>query len=291
MPDVKLFIFGLGYSALYFARTRRALFTEIGGTVRGAAKAAALRAEGIRAHRFDGDFAAPEIAPALQSADALLVSIPPQDGGDAALAHFGAALRAAENLRGIVYLSTIGVYGGHQGAWIDESAETRPSSPRNVLRAHVEKDWLALGAATGKTAHVLRLAGIYGPGQNQLEKLRAGKARRIVKAGQVFNRIHVEDISRAVAGAFAAPKGGVWNVADDEPAPPQEVLVFAAGLLGIAPPPEIDFETAGLSPMARSFYGDNKRVSNARLKKELGVELAYPTYREGLRALASSLSA
>ena len=281
---MKLFIFGLGYSALFFARSRRALFTEIGGTVRGAAKAQALRAEGIAAHRFDGDFTAPEITPALQSAGALLVSIPPQGAGDAALARFGAALRGAKNLRSVIYLSTIGVYGDHQGAWIDERAALRATNSRNVARAKVEQDWLALGARTGKNVHVLRLAGIYGPGQNQLEKLKRGVAQRVVKKDQVFNRIHVEDIARAIDGALAHGTGGAWNVADDEPAPPQDVIVFAASLLGMVPPPEIDFDTAELSPMARSFYGDNKRVSNARMRGVLGVQLAFPTYREGLRA-------
>ena len=279
---MKLFILGLGYSALYFARTRRAAFSRIGGAVRGEDKALALRAEGIGALRFDD----PRVADEIEDANVLLMSIPPQDGGDPALARFGAPL-VQSRAKTLIYLSTIGVYGDHGGAWIDEDAALRPSSARNAARAGAERGWLALGTAQ-RQAHVLRLAGLYGPGQNQLVKLREGRAQRIVKPGQVFNRIHVEDIARAVEAAARAPRGGVWNVADDEPAPPQDVLVFAAGLIGVPPPPPIDFATAELSAMARGFYGDNKRVSNARLKNGLGVKLAFPTYREGLRALAQA---
>ena len=289
---MKLFIFGFGYSASYFARTRAASFATVCGTVRDAARAAALPACGVTGLVFDGaqvdgaqvDGALPAC---LAQADALLVSIPPDGATDPALRHFRAQIAAAPGLQTIVYLSTIGVYGDHDGAWVDEASATRPGSARNQARIGAEQAWLALGRDTGKTVQVLRLAGIYGPGQNVLEKLRGGTAQRIVKPGQVFNRIHVEDIARAIAAAFApGVAGGIVNVTDDEPAPPQDVMLFGADLLGIVPPPPLDFGTAQLSPMARSFYGENKRVRNGRLKGALGVALAYPTYREGLRALA-----
>ena len=285
---MNLFIFGCGYSASYFARTRASSFASICGTTRGAEAAARLAAGGVRGLVFDGarfDAALPQC---LEQADALLVSIPPDGAADPALRPFRAAIAAAPRLVRILYLSTIGVYGDHDGAWVDETSATHPGSARNQARLGVERQWLALGAETGKAVHVLRLAGIYGPGQNVLQKLRDGTAQRIVKPGQVFNRIHVEDIARAIAAALTHRSvGGICNVADDEPAPPQDVMLFGAELLGIAPPPPLEFSSADLSPMARSFYGENKRVRNTRLKQTLGVSLAYPTYREGLRALAA----
>ena len=286
---LNLFIFGCGYSASYFARTRAASFTAISGTQRDGARAAAL--VGAAGLQFDGAAHDARLPERLAQADALLVSIPPDGAADPALRAFRAEIAAAPRLRRIAYLSTIGVYGDHAGAWVDEASATQPGSARNKARVGVEQQWLALGAETGKAVSVLRLAGIYGPGQNVLEKLREGAAQRIVKPSQVFNRIHVEDIARAIGAALAGDHAGVCNVSDDEPAPPQDVMLFAASLLGIAPPPPLDFATAALSPMARSFYGDNKRVRNARLKRELAVALAYPTYREGLRALAGAQKA
>ena len=285
---LNLFIFGCGYSASYFARTRASSFASICGTTRGADAAARLAASGITGLVFDGARFDAALLRRLEQADALLVSTPPDGAADPALRAFRAAIAAAPRLVRIVYLSTIGVYGDHQGAWVDETSATHPGSARNQARLGVERQWLALGAETGKAVHVLRLAGIYGPGQNVLQKLRDGTAQRIVNPGQVFNRIHVADIARAIAAAFAhGGEGGICNVADDEPTPPQDVMLFGAGLLGIAPPPQLDFSSADLSPMARSFYGENKRVRNTRLKQQLGVSLAYPTYREGLRALAA----
>jgi len=205
------------------------------------------------------------------------------------LARFSDAIRAAKGLRAIVYLSTIGVYGDHGGAWVDETSATAARSERGRARLVAERQWRALEASTGVPVHILRLAGIYGPGRNLLMKLRQGEARRVAKPGQIFNRIHVEDIAQAIDLALAAPgPGSLWNVADEEPAPPQDVIAFAAQLLGIAPPPEEAFETAEMTPMARSFYADNKRVSIAKLKRELGFAPKYPTYREGLRALAAA---
>jgi nucleoside-diphosphate-sugar epimerase len=278
---MKLFIFGMGYSALHFARTRKSDYEIISCTARSADKRDALRTHDFDAHCFGPGHVDETLADALAAADRVLVSIPPGAEGDPALTAFASRLRASHNLKSVVYLSTIGVYGDHGGAWIDERTTPKPSNPRSLWRLHAEEGWRALGSGLGLPVHVLRLAGIYGPGQNALVNLRAGTAKRIVKAGQVFNRIHVEDIARAIDGAFSyAGAGDVWNVSDDEPAPPQDVVAYGARLLGVEPPPEMDFESAQLSPMARSFYSECKRVSNAAIKEKLGVRLAYPTYRE-----------
>ena len=285
---MNLFIFGMGYSASHYARTRGPKYARVGATVRSAAKRDALAREGVRAFVFSGEAADPGAAEELARADRLLVSVPPGAGGDPALAQFAAAIEAAPALRSIVYLSTIGVYGDHGGAWIDETTAPAPSSERSLWRLAAEDGWRALAQRKSVAVHVLRLAGIYGPGQNALVNLRAGTAKRIVKPGQVFNRIHVEDIARAIDAAFefADPQADrVWNVCDDEPAPPQDVVAYAAKLIGVEPPPEITFETADLSPMARSFYSECKRCSNRAMREELGVNLAYPTYREAMDAL------
>jgi nucleoside-diphosphate-sugar epimerase len=283
---VKIFCFGLGYSALHFLGVQESVAAS--GTVRDADKADALRRDGVDAFVFDGQRAEAGIATRLAEAEALLVSIAP-GVEDPVLARFAGAIAAMRRLRAIVYLSTIGVYGDHGGAWVDETSQTSPRSERSRARLAAERQWLALGASMDVPVHVLRLAGIYGPGRSLLVKLCAGEARRIVKPGQIFNRTHVEDIAQAIGLTFnAAGQGGVWNVADEEPAPPQDVIAFAAGLLGLEPPPEEPFETAVMTPMARSFYADNKRVSIAKLKQELGFAPKYPTYREGLRALAAA---
>jgi nucleoside-diphosphate-sugar epimerase len=218
----------------------------------------------------------------------LLVSVPPGEQGDPALAYFASAI-AATPWRAIVYLSTLGVYGDHDGAWVNEESETRPTSARGLARLAAENDWRAIGRQTGEPVHILRLAGIYGPRRNALAKIRDGRTESVVKPGQVFNRIHVDDLAQAISLAIGANgRSQVWNVADDEPAPPQDVAAFAAKLLGAAAPTEIPLERADLSPMARSFYEENKRVSNAKLKRELGFAPLYPTYCEGLRALAAA---
>lgn len=282
---MRLFIFGMGYAAGHYAR-QASRWEAIAGTVRTPDKARELRATGLEALEFDGETADPAIEPALAAADSLLVSVQPGMGGDPVLARFEATIRAAPHLGTIVYLSTVGVYGDHGGAWIDETTPPQATSERGRARVEVEARWLALGAAGGRAVHVLRLAGIYGPGRNALADLAAGEARRIVKPGQVFNRIHVADIGRAIEAGFATPdRRAVWNVADDEPAPAPDVIAYAAGLLGLEPPPRIPFEEAQLSPMARSFYAANRRIGNVALKTDLGVRLAYPTFREGLDAL------
>lgn len=282
---MKLFVFGLGYSARHFAAGLRG--ARVVGTSREARQAGTADA-GVEVLVFDGAKADPAIEARLAESDALLVSIPPSADGDPVLARFAAAL-AASPWRAIVYLSTVGVYGDHGGAWVDEASALRPGSARNRARVGAEQAWLELGRAIGAPVHILRLAGIYGPGRNALVNLRENRARRIVKPGQVFNRIHVADIAQAIALTIeAGGEGDIWNVADDDPAPPQDVIAFAAGLLGVKPPPEAAFDTAEMTPMARSFYGDNKRVSNVKLKNRLGFAPLYPTYRDGLRALAAS---
>lgn len=286
---MKLFVFGFGYSATHFVARFGARFTAIHGTVRSPEKAGELKRAGVTPLLFDsatGD-ADPAILPALDAADVILVSVQPTPTGDPALARFGEAVAAAPAWRRLVYLSTIGVYGDHDGRWIDETTPPDPANDRGATRLAVEAAWLALGAPPRRQVAVLRLAGIYGPGRSVVDDLREGSARRIDKPGQVFNRIHVADIAGAIAGAFDSPAAqGVWNVTDDEPAPAPDVVAYGAELLGVEPPPLTPFDTAALSPMARSFYSANRRVANAAVKRDLGLVLLYPTYREGVAALA-----
>jgi nucleoside-diphosphate-sugar epimerase len=283
-----LFCFGLGYSAEHYVSEFGARFSRIAGTVRTREKAAAIAASGFGGHAveafvFDGGEAAPEVAAALMDADALLVSAPPTEDGDPVLAHCAGTILAAPNLASIVYLSTIGVYGDHGGAWVDETTPATPVSDRSRERLAAEQAWSTLG----KPVALLRLAGIYGPGQNALVQIVRGTARRIDKPGQVFNRIHVADIAQAIDAAFARDANGIFNVTDDAPTPAGEPIAFAAELLGRAAPPLIPFAQAaqGMSPMALSFYAESKRVRNAKMKRDLALRLRYPTFREGLRAL------
>jgi nucleoside-diphosphate-sugar epimerase len=285
-----LLCLGFGYCAEHFAAAFGQKFDRIFGTVRGAERAAILNAyDGgrLRALSFDGSNATAELHGAIGEADFALVSIPPGADGDTVLAACGAALAEAQHLRSIVYLSSIGVYGDHGGGWVDEQTPPLPASARSRERLLAERAWQDFGAAGGSAVAVLRLAGIYGPGQNALVSLAAGKARRIIKPGQFFNRIHVADIARSIDAAFARAASGIFNVADDEPTPPADPFVFAAHLMGVAPPPEIPFAEVApsMSPMALSFWQECRRANNEKLKRELGVALRYPTYREGLKAL------
>lgn len=276
---MRLFILGLGYSARHFVRRFGGAFSHIAGTVRDPAKQNDLG--DIELHAFSGSSPpARGTVERVSEADVLLISIPPGSTGDPALAAFGNVLAAGR--RKIVYLSTIGVYGDHAGGWVDESTPPQATLERTQMRIAAEQAWTKM--THGEVA-ILRLAGIYGPGRNALATLRAGTARRIIKPGQVFNRIHVEDIANSIMAAVNHHGGGTWNVCDDQPAPPQDVIAYAAKLLDVATPPEEAFETAEMSPMARSFYASSARVSNAKLKRELGVTLAFPTYRHGLDAL------
>lgn len=280
-----LFVFGMGYSSRAIARQLARDAAWIGGTSRGPDKSAALRADAIEPFVFDGTESGAGIDTALGKTTHLLLSIAPGETGDPALAVYREAIRKAPKLEWIGYLSTVGVYGNHDGAWVDETSECRPVSKRSVQRDKAERAWLEFGCGIGVPTGIFRLSGIYGPGRNAFENFKKGTARRIDKPGQVFNRIHVEDIGQTVAEAARKRAGGIFNVTDDEPCPPQDVVAFAANLLGVEPPPLIAFEDADLSPMGRSFYGENKRVSNAKIKDVLGIDLAFPTYREALTAL------
>ena len=279
----RIFVFGLGYTGQVFAK--HAAGFEIVGTVRTRDAQLRLREKnGIEAFVFDGATFDTPLLHALAGASLLIVSTPPGEAGDPALGAFADRIAAAP-LRRVIYLSTVGVYGGADGEWIDESAPTSASSPRARWRIRAESQWRDLSHARGLPVDILRLAGIYGPGRNALIKLKEGVARRIVKPRQAFNRIHVDDIAGVALKLIEADGGGgTWNVADREPAPPQDVIAFAAELMGIAPPPEEPFATADLSPMALSFYADNRKISTEKLRRELGYVWRYPTYREGLTA-------
>ncbi|MBP7240436.1 SDR family oxidoreductase [Amaricoccus sp.] len=275
-----LLTLGHGYSAAALAASLGPGWRRI-GTIRTTARAAELRAQGVEPVDW-GDPAALEAAVAVASH--VLVSAPPDALGDPVLARLGGQLRR----RGpdwVGYLSTTGVYGDRRGDWVDETGPLAPVSERGRWRVAAERAW----AETGLPVEVFRLAGIYGPGRSVFDRLRAGRAQRVIKPGQVFSRIHVDDIAQALAASMATPRPGeAWNLADDEPAAPQDVLMFAAGLLGMDPPPEIAFEAAELGPMARSFWSESKRVCNRRLRETLGVALRHPDYRAGLRAVLAA---
>ena len=281
----RFFCFGLGYSAIALAERLQGEGWSIAGTCRSAEKQADLAARGWTVHRFDRGLALP--AGALDGVTHLLSSVPPDEEGDPVIDESGDAIRqAAGGMAWIGYLSTTGVYGDREGGWVDESSDLTPTGTRGQRRKDAEAAWLDLGRETGVPTQLFRLAGIYGPGRNALETVKSGRAQRIDKPGQVFSRIHRDDIASIVRASIARPNpGAAYNCCDDNPAPPQEVIAHACTLLGVAPPPLIPFEDADLSPMARSFYRDNKRVSNDRIKTELGVTLAWPDYRQALEAM------
>jgi nucleoside-diphosphate-sugar epimerase len=285
---MNLFVFGLGYTATRFIELYGRRFTTTEGTVRSQDKAQGLENRGISAFVFNDGFRDDKIAARLASADAVLISIPLAEGSDPVFEHFANTIASARP-RWVGYLSTVGVYGDSEGGWIDEETAFVPHSARARQRVAAERAWLDLGDRVGVPVHIFRLAGIYGPGRNALERVLDGTARRIVKPDQVFNRIHVDDIAQVLMASIRRPNPGmIYNVSDDEPGPPQDVIAYAAELLGREAPPEIPFAEAELSPMARAFYEDNKRVRNRRIKEGLGVELKYPTYRHGLQALLAS---
>jgi nucleoside-diphosphate-sugar epimerase len=283
----RLFCFGLGYSARALGRHLAESGTRLAGTCREAAKAAAFRESGIAATVFDREHDLAEGA--LDGVTHILVSVPPDAAGDPVAERQGAALAALPGLAWVGYLSTTGVYGDRGGAWVDEDAALVPSGERGRRRVAAEAQWQDLWRRTGVPVHIFRLAGIYGPGRSAFDTLRAGTAQRIDKPGQVFSRIHVGDLAQVLAASIARPNpGAVYNVADDEPAAPADVVAHAALLLGRAPPPLVPFAAASLSPMARSFYDDNKRVANGRIRRELGISLRYPDYRAGLAAILAA---
>ena len=287
----RLFCFGIGYSALHLIA--ELLLDEdwsFAGTCRSEEKCAEVRAAGVDAVPFERGNPVADLVTALRDVTHLLVSVPPDEFGDPVLDMHAADIAAvAPRLQWAGYLSTTGVYGDHGGGWVDEGSALTPAGARGWRRVRAEAGWYTLHQESGVPLHVFRLAGIYGPGRSPLEQLRKGTAHRVDKPGQYFSRIHVDDLVGTVHASMGQPNPGrVYNVCDDEPAHPAEVVAYAAGLLGMEPPPLVPFEQAELSEMARSFYGETKRVRNDRIKQELGLRLRYPTYREGLAALAAA---
>ena len=274
-----LLSFGHGYSARALTRLLSPTGWTVIGTTRSVDKAGVLRTEGVEPLIWPGA----DIVPALDRATHLLISAAPDDDGDPVLRHIRAEIAArAEQFQWVGYLSTTGVYGDHDGDWVDENSPLTPATKRGQARVKAEADWTALGLPL----HIFRLAGIYGPGRGPFEKVRQGTARRIIKPGQVFSRIHVADIAQVLAASIARPHpGAAYNLCDDDPAPPEDVIAYAAELLGLPVPVAEDFATAEMTPMARSFYAESKKVRNDRIKAELGVRLLYPDYRAGLTAL------
>ncbi len=269
---MKLLILGLGYTGRVVAAHMRAKGWEVRGTSR-SAESGLIQWPGS------------DISATLAWATHILISAAPDENGDPFLTELEADILAAKPAW-LGYLSTTGVYGDHGGAWVDESTALTPATTRGHHRVKAENQWMALHKAHGLPLHIFRLAGIYGPDRGPFAKVRNGTARRIIKKNQVFSRIHVEDIAQTVSASIAKPNAGqIYNVCDNDPAPPQDVIGHAATLLGLPLPPALDFETADLTPMARSFYAESKKVSNKRIKEELGVALLYPDYKTGLMAL------
>ncbi len=274
--------FGHGYSAQALAEELIPAGWAITGTTRDAANLPAINAQGVNAVLWPGT----DVSGTLKNATHLLISVAPNAEGDPVLNALSDQIAAAPILRWIGYLSTIGVYGDHGGAWVDEDTPLTPATKRGKLRVQAEADWQGLATRYDLPLHIFRLAGIYGPGRGPFAKVRSGTARRIIKKNQLFSRIHVEDIARVLLASINAPNAGrIYNVCDNNPAPPEDVIAYAAKLLGLPVPAAVDYDTADMTPMARSFYAESKKVRNDRIKAELGVELRYPTYQDGLTAL------
>jgi nucleoside-diphosphate-sugar epimerase len=278
---MKLLILGAGFSGKAIARICAPKFETVYGTTRSEKNFAEIEKTGATPVAFDGETISPVLAEALKETTHVVQSISPDEDGDGFLLRFKDLRALVPKLGWAAYLSTIGVYGNRDGNWVDESASLEPVSDRSRERVVAERQWLDAGKALGIPVGVLRLSGIYGPGRNAFVNLANGTARRLIKPGQIFNRIRVEDIGRFTAFLTEAGEGGIYNVTDAEPAPAQDVVEYAARLMGVPVPPDIPFETAELSPMARSFYGESKRVSNAR-SREIGFEYLYPNYRISL---------
>ena len=278
---LRLFVFGLGYVGAAFSRALRTRGWQVAATARDDDQADRLRAQGITPADPDDRDA---MAAALVGVNAILVTAPPGPDGCPALESLIPALAQAQAFPDwIGYLSTTGVYGDFEGRWVFETSPLKAQSVEGARRVGAERDWRQVGRGMGLTVTTFRLPGIYGPGRSALDRLRAGEGRRIVKPGQVFSRIHVEDIVAGLLASLDRPRaGGIYNLVDDQPAPPQDVMEHAAHMLGVPVPPDLPFNELGMSPATRRFYAENKRVSNARAKAELGWRPAYPTYREGL---------
>ncbi|WP_066703241.1 SDR family oxidoreductase [Celeribacter ethanolicus] len=283
MTTQKLFSFGHGYSAQALARRLLPQGWEIIGTTRNPEKAREFDNAGVEPILLGQE----PIPAQLGGATHLLISAGPNAEGDPFLRDYRQPLiNAAPNLQWIGYLSTTGVYGDHGGAWVDEETPLTPATKRGIARVQAEMDWQETAQDLALNLSIFRLAGIYGPGRGPFAKVRNGTARRIVKKDQIFSRIHVEDIAQVLEASIHRPdSSGIYNICDDLPVPPQEVIGYAAELLGLPLPPEEDFETAEMTPMARSFYAESKKVRNDRMKRDLGIRLIYPDYKTGLQAL------
>ncbi|MEM5501881.1 SDR family NAD(P)-dependent oxidoreductase [Ahrensia kielensis] len=277
-------ILGAGFSGQKYGALLSSDGMQVFGTTRSQDKVPELKKAGIQPIVFDGSKLTPALQDAINQATDVVVSIAPNEFGDPSLKALSSALSSAPHLSWIGYLSTVGVYGHHDGAWVDEESTCKPVSKRSVQRMEAELEWRTFATTQELPLAILRLSGIYGPGRNALKNMAEGKARRLVKAGQVFNRIHVADIAGSLRFLSNMRANGIYNVTDDMPSPPQDVVEYAASVTKIDPPEPIDFETATLSPMARSFYGENKRVSNAKLK-EAGFQFQYSDYRQSLKKM------
>ena len=284
IPPGRLFCFGLGFAARALAEKLVSQGWSVSGTVRDG-KNENLPST-LSAINFDGTHSSIEVAKAISNATHLLITIPPQPSGDVILEKFAEEITAAANIQWIGYISSTGVYGDAHGEWVDESSPLLATTERNRQRVEVESAWIKLGKEQGLPVMIFRCVGIYGPGRNLLVSVKEGRARRIDKPGLVFSRVHSEDLAQTLAASMKNPQPGeVYNVSDDCPCPPAEAVEFACGLLGVEPPPLVPYEKAVLSSMAKGFYMANKRVSNEKIKKELGVNLLYPDYRSGLKSL------
>ncbi|MGB7286332.1 MAG: SDR family oxidoreductase [Salaquimonas sp.] len=280
-----LFIFGFGFTSEAVAHRLSDGFESISGTTRSIEKFDKFIEQEVIPVLFDGDNVSEDLLTRLKSATHLLVSIGPNEEGEPTLNAIRNILAECENLQWIGYLSTVGVYGDHDGAWVNEETPCKPVSKRSRQRVAAENEWLEIGKTLNLPVAIFRLSGIYGPGRNTFMNIEKGQARRLVKPGQVFNRIHREDIASAVALAIEKSANGIFNITDDLPAPPQDVVTYAFEMMGKTPPKEIDFATADLTPMARSFYGENKRVSNAKSKEVLGMTYQWPDYQQSLKRM------
>jgi len=284
----RLFCFGLGYSAEALSDLLPVSDWHVSGTVRSSDKVRELAAKGIDAVLWDGGELSEEASSLLSQATHILNSVPPNEAGDPAFTAGADLIRANDNIQWLGYLSTTGVYGNTDGEPVDEMSPLNPSSPRSQRRVDAEAQWMSLLTENGIPTHVFRLAGIYGPGRSVFNNIRRGQAKRIYKPGHVFSRIHIDDIANILAASIARPSpGAAYNACDNEPAPPAEVTAYACGLLGIDPPEVEEFEIAKqrMTPMGLSFWTDNRRVSNRRIREDLGVELVHPDYRSGLQAV------
>lgn len=285
VSDKNLFCFGFGYTCTYLAAKLFRYGWTIGGTTTTPEKVDYLQSNGINAVLFDPSQPIADPLNLLHDATHILLSVPPDGNGDPVCEAHGMDLSALGNVEWVGYLSTTGVYGNREGDWVDETSQTTSTSRRGMYRIRAEKQWMELYQQYGLPVHIFRLSGIYGPGRSAIDSVRAGTARRIDKPGHVFNRIHIYDLVQTLVASINKPKpGSIYNVTDDQPAPSSEVIEYACQLLGMELPPVTSFDDADMAPMVRSFYADNKRVKNDKIKKELGLTLAYPDYKSGLES-------